>query len=111
LAASAAILVAFFWQEGRAPEPMLPLELFKSRVIAVSSAGNVLIGALLYSITAYVPMFAQAVLGGSPIDAGTILAPILVGWPIASTLSGRLMGRVTHRRPSSRRRPAPAAPR
>jgi len=98
LAASAAILVAFFWQEGRAPEPMLPLELFKSRVIAVSSAGNVLIGALLYSITAYVPMFAQAVLGGSPIDAGTILAPILVGWPIASTLSGRLMGRVTYRR-------------
>jgi len=97
LAGSAAGLALFFWQERRAPEPMLPLDLFKNRLIAVASAGNVLLGALLFSITAYVPMFGQGVLGGTAVDAGSILAPILIGWPIASTLAGRMLLRVGYR--------------
>lgn len=87
----------FLWQERRTPEPMLPLDLFRERLIAVASAGNALIGVLLYAITAYVPMFAQGVQGGTAIDAGTMLTPILVGWPIASTLSGRMLKRVRYR--------------
>ncbi len=91
-------LAAFLWQERRAPEPMLPLSLFRSRVISVSAMGNAIIGAHLFAITAYVPMFAQGVLGGTAIDAGTTLAPILLGWPIASTLAGRLITRVSYRK-------------
>jgi EmrB/QacA subfamily drug resistance transporter len=91
LAGSAAGLAVFVWQERRAAEPMLPLDLFQNRLIAVASAGNFLIGALLYSVTAYVPMFGQGVLGSSAVKAGSILAPILLGWPIASTLAGRLL--------------------
>ena len=63
-------LALFLWQERRAPEPMLPLDLFQNRLIAVASVGNFLIGALLYSLTAYVPMFGQGVLGGSAVKAG-----------------------------------------
>lgn len=90
-------LVVFFWQERRTPEPMLPLDLFQNRLIAVSSAGNALLGALLFALTAYIPMLGQGVLGGTAVDAGTILAPILIGWPIASTLAGRLLLRVGYR--------------
>jgi EmrB/QacA subfamily drug resistance transporter len=97
LAGSAVGLAVFFWQERRTPEPMLPLDLFQNRLIAVASAGNVLLGALLFSITAYVPMFGQGVLGGTAVDAGTILAPILIGWPISSTLAGRLLLKVGYR--------------
>jgi EmrB/QacA subfamily drug resistance transporter len=97
LAGSAAGLAVFFWQERRTPEPMLPLDLFRNRLIAVASAGNVLLGALLFSITAYVPMFGQGVLGGTAVDAGTILAPILIGWPISSTLAGRMLLKVGYR--------------
>jgi len=97
LAGSVLGLVVFLWQERRAPEPMLPLDLFQNRLIAVASAGNLLIGALLYSITAYVPMFGQGVLGGTAVAAGSILAPILLGWPIASTLAGRMLLRVDYR--------------
>jgi EmrB/QacA subfamily drug resistance transporter len=97
LVGAAVSLAVFFWQERRAPEPMLPLDLFENRLIAVASLGNLLLGALLYSITAYVPMFGQGVLGGTAVDAGTILAPILLGWPLASILAGRLMLRVGYR--------------
>jgi EmrB/QacA subfamily drug resistance transporter len=97
LAGAAAGLALFLWQERRAPEPMLPLDLFHNRLIAVASAGNVLLGALLFAITAYVPMFGQGVLGGTAVDAGSMLAPILIGWPIASTLAGRLLLRVSYR--------------
>lgn len=89
---------AFFLRhEARVPEPMLPLDLFRDPVIAVASAGSVAIGAILFSTSAFVPMFAQGVLGGSAIDAGMTLAPVSIGWPIASTLSGYLLLRVGYR--------------
>jgi EmrB/QacA subfamily drug resistance transporter len=97
LAGAVGGLAVFLWQERRTPEPMLPLDLFQNRLIAMASIGNFLIGALLYSLTAYVPMFGQGVLGGSAVAAGTILAPILLGWPIASTLAGRLLLRINYR--------------
>ncbi|HEX7182566.1 MAG TPA: MDR family MFS transporter [Thermoanaerobaculia bacterium] len=97
-AGSAVSLAVFFWQERRAPEPMLPLDLFRNRLIAVASAGNVLLGMILFSITAYVPVFAQGVLGGTAVDAGTVLTPILIAWPLSSTLTGHYLMRVGYRR-------------
>jgi EmrB/QacA subfamily drug resistance transporter len=100
LAGSVTCLGVFLWQENRVSEPMLPLDLFQNRLIAVASLGNAILGALLFSLTAYVPMFGQGVLGGSAVRAGLILAPILFGWPIASTVAGRLLLRVDYRRMS-----------
>jgi hypothetical protein len=97
VAAGLAAFALFLRLERRAPEPMLPLDLFRSRLIAVANAGNALIGALLFSLTAYVPLFAQGVLGGTAVDAGSVLTPILVGWPIASTIAGRLLLRTGYR--------------
>jgi EmrB/QacA subfamily drug resistance transporter len=90
-------LTVFLWQEGRAQEPMLPLELFRIRVIAVASLGGLLMGTLMYVAAAFVPMFTQGVLGGTAIDAGMTLAPMSIGWPIASTASGWLLMRFGYR--------------
>jgi EmrB/QacA subfamily drug resistance transporter len=97
LAVSVAGLGLFILQERRAPEPMLPLELFRNPVIAVSSAGSVVIGTLLFCATAFVPMFAQGVLGGTALDAGITLAPMSIGWPVASTAAGWLLLRAGYR--------------
>lgn len=90
-------IALFIAQERRAPEPMLPLDMFRNPVIAVSSAGSVVIGTILFSATAFVPMFAQGVLGGSALDAGLSLAPMSIGWPLASTAAGWLLLRTGYR--------------
>jgi EmrB/QacA subfamily drug resistance transporter len=88
VAGSGVALLWFLAQERRAPEPMLPLELFRNPVIAVSSLGSVVIGTLMFCASAFVPMFTQGVLGGTAIDAGMTLAPMSIGWPVGSTVSG-----------------------
>ena len=90
-------LALFLLVESRAPEPMLPLELFRNRVIAVASMGGFLMGTVLFCAAAFVPMFTQGVLGGTAIDAGMTLAPMSIGWPIASTTSGWLLAKRGYR--------------
>lgn len=85
---------AFLGVERRAVDPVLPLSLFRSRVISVSSATGFLLGAVMMSVVMYVPLYVQAVLGASPTRAGGSVAPMLVGWPIASALGGRLAFRL-----------------
>ena len=94
---SGAGLLLFFWQENRVPEPMLPLGLFRNPVIAVSSMGSVVLGTILFCAAAFVPLFTQGVLGGTAIDAGMTLAPMSIGWPIASTTAGWLLFRFGYR--------------
>jgi EmrB/QacA subfamily drug resistance transporter len=91
------MLLLFFRQETRAPEPMLPLDLFREPIIAVGSAGAAVIGMLLFAASAYVPVYAQGVLGGTAVDAGLTLAPVSIGWPLASTFAGRMLLRVGYR--------------
>ena len=90
-------MLAFLRQERVAPEPMLPLDLFQNRVIAVASAGSLVLGALLFSLTAFVPMFAQGVLAGTAKEAGIPLIAMSVSWPVGSAVSGRLMNRTGYR--------------
>jgi EmrB/QacA subfamily drug resistance transporter len=96
-AGSLGALALFLWQERRAEEPMLPLDLFRNRIIAVASVGNTLLGTLLFAITAFVPVFAQGVMGGTAMNAGLVLMPILIGWPISSAIAGRYLMRIGYR--------------
>lgn len=95
LAGIAFVLVgAFLYIENRAPDPLLPLHLFKNRVIALSSVMNAAAGGAMFSTLTYVPLFVQGVRHGTPTEAGTSIAPMLVAWPIASFFAGRLVIKV-----------------
>ncbi len=95
---AAAATAAFLAVERRAREPLLPLDLFGQRVIAVSSAAGALLGAAMLGTLTYVPLWVQSVLGLPPTAAGAAIAPMAIGWPIASALSGRLVPRLGYRR-------------
>jgi len=94
---SVALLAAFIWVERRAKEPLLPLDLFRMPVMAVSSVAGTLVGAAMLSTVTFVPLFVQGVLGGSAVEAGSAITPMVVGWPIASAISGRLIPRLGFR--------------
>ncbi len=90
-AISALLMAAFLWQEGRAREPTVPLWLFRNRVIAISSLAGFVGGGLMFGVSSYVPLFAQGVFGGTAIDAGLVLAPMSIGWPLGSVFAGRMI--------------------
>ncbi|MBX3228189.1 MAG: MFS transporter [Labilithrix sp.] len=97
LPASVALAVAFVVVERRAKEAMLPPRLFRERVLAVSGVLSAVTGAAMIGIVTFVPLYAQGVLGASPTEAGATIAPMAVGWPIASAISGRLLARLGFR--------------
>jgi len=94
---SLALGIAFVFVEHRAKEPMLPPHLFKTRVLATSSALSTATGAAMIGIVTFLPLYAQGVLGATPTEAGAAIAPMAVAWPIASAISGRLIPRLGFR--------------
>lgn len=90
--AAAFILLAFFiLVERRAEAPVLSLGLLSRPIIAVPCVAGALAGAVLIGFAAYVPIIVQGAWGGTPIEAGLIVAPLSLGWPVASGFSGRLV--------------------
>jgi EmrB/QacA subfamily drug resistance transporter len=97
LPAAALLLAAFVALERRAAEPVLPLALFRQPVMANATLLGALIGAGMISMVTYVPLYVQGVLGASPTAAGSAITPMVVGWPIASAIGGRVLPRVGFR--------------
>lgn len=83
-------LPLFIWQEKRAPEPLMPLGIWKNRLISVSNIASLTTGAILVGVSSFLPTFVQGVMKQSPIVAGFTLATMSIGWPIASTFAGRM---------------------
>ena len=97
-AAAAVLLAAFVVVESRAAEPVLPLWIFRRRVLNASNSGAFVVGVLLLGLTSYVPLYAQGVLGHGALVSGLALAAMTIGWPIAASTSGRFYLTIGFRR-------------
>ena len=94
LAVAAVVLLAgFFAQERRAPEPVLPLRLFREPVFDVVSATLFLTTCAFFAAIVFLPLFLQRVTGASAVESGLQLLPLL----LAGTLSTAVIGRVVTR--------------
>jgi EmrB/QacA subfamily drug resistance transporter len=91
-------LVAFLFVERTAAEPVLPLWVFRRRILTAGNLVALVVGAMLIGLSSYVPTYVQGVLGTGALVAGLALAALTMGWPIAATLSGRLYMRIGFRR-------------
>jgi len=83
--------------ERRTPEPMLAHRLWRNRFIAIGNLGGFAVGALLMSVSAFLPTYVQGVLGRSAGAAGLVLTAMSVAWTSASIAAGRLMIRTSYR--------------
>jgi len=95
--ASLGLLALFLRQERRFANPMIPLEMFSSRLISVVTGAGVLIGGVMFGVSSYIPLFIQGALDKSPVQAGIAVAPFAIGWPAASIVSGRIILRAGYR--------------
>jgi EmrB/QacA subfamily drug resistance transporter len=96
-ATSVVLLGIFIWQEKRSPEPLIPLDIFRIRLVAVGCLAGFAMGGISIGVSSYVPLFIQGVYGGSATDAGLLLGPMSVSWPIASVISGKLIPALGYR--------------
>jgi EmrB/QacA subfamily drug resistance transporter len=87
------LVVAFFYVEGRAAEPVLPPHLFQNRVFNVTSAVGFVVGFALFGSVTYLPLFLQVVGGSSPTGSGLQILPLMLGLLITSIGSGQLITR------------------
>ena len=93
LVVSVLLIVAFFWVEGHAAEPVLPPHLFKNKVFTVTSAIGFVVGFALFGSVTYLPLFLQVVGGSSPTGSGLQILPLMLGLLITSIGSGQLITR------------------
>ncbi len=96
-AISVFFLALFIVVERRSAAPLLPLALFRGRLITVAALMSFAFGIILFAGDTYIPMYVQGVRDGDALLAGLTLTPISLGWLVGATLSGRLLLRIGYR--------------
>ena len=86
-------LIGFAVRERLAPEPILPLELFRMRIFSVANIVSFVSGIAMFGALAFLPQYMQLVHGVSATMSGLLLLPLLLGLLVMSISSGRYISR------------------
>jgi EmrB/QacA subfamily drug resistance transporter len=92
-ALGAVCLAALIAQEKIAPQPMLPLHLFKNRIFTTAIIITGLASMVMMALTVLVPLAYQMVAGLSPKDAGLRMIAMTLGSVSGSFLAGQAVTR------------------
>lgn len=84
----------FFWQERRAPDPIIHLGLFRNDVFSIAAITTLLGGMVMFGATMFIPLYAQGVLGASATASGAVTTPMTLALVSASAVSGNLASRL-----------------
>jgi len=90
---AAVMFVLFLVFESRAKEPLVPLSLFKNRIVAVGNLVSFLMGIGMFGSIVFVPLYLQGVLGYSATSSGNMQIPQSIAVMISSIIAGQLMSR------------------
>ena len=93
IATAALALTLFILIEKRDVNPIVPLELFRNQIFAVSIGLGFIVMFALFAFTTYLPLYLQIVKGESPTYSGLMLTPMMVGMVLTSFASGHLIAR------------------
>jgi DHA2 family methylenomycin A resistance protein-like MFS transporter len=76
-AGAAVIGLLFVWREARAPQPMLPLSLFRHRMFALTALVGLLFNIAFYGLIFVLSLYFQNVNGWSPFATGVAFVPMM----------------------------------
>jgi DHA2 family methylenomycin A resistance protein-like MFS transporter len=92
--ASAVLIALFVWQEARAPQPMLPLSLFKHRMFALTSLVGLLVNVAIYGLIFVFSLYFQQVNGWSPFVTGLAFVPMMAAVLPVNLIAPRVAERI-----------------
>jgi EmrB/QacA subfamily drug resistance transporter len=92
-ALSVAGIIIFPIIERRSEEPIVPLEIFRNPIVAVSTPIIFLTGFTMFGSIIIIPLFFQGVLGLSATESGSFLTPMVLGQVFGSFSSGQVLAR------------------
>ncbi len=85
--------VIFVLIERNAPEPIMPLGLFKIPAFTTTTIASFVIAMSFMGTVVYLPLYLQLGLGMQATNSGLLLLPLMAGLITAATLSGRYVTR------------------
>jgi EmrB/QacA subfamily drug resistance transporter len=86
-------LAGFVVRERLAPEPILPLGLFRMQIFTVANIVSFISGVAMFGALAFLPQYLQLVHGVSATESGLLLLPLLIGLLAMSISSGLYISR------------------
>lgn len=95
-----AVILLIFWFvriERTAAEPIIPLELFRNKVVSLAMVIGFFAGVAMFGAISFVPLYAQGSRGVSATAAGSMLTPLMLAWVTSSVVGGRLLLKVGSR--------------
>lgn len=92
-AGAAGTTLLFVAVERRAPEPIIPLHLFRDSIFNITGLVGAVIGVALFGAASYLPTYLQMVDGASATESGLLMLPMMGGIVGASVVSGQLISR------------------
>jgi DHA2 family methylenomycin A resistance protein-like MFS transporter len=92
--ASAVLAMLFVWQESRAPQPMLPLSLFRHRMFALTSLVGLLVNVAFYGLIFVFSLYFQRVNGLSPFATGLAFLPMMGAVLPVNLIAARVTERI-----------------
>jgi EmrB/QacA subfamily drug resistance transporter len=89
--------IVFLIVETKVTEPIISFWMFKNRLFATSQILAFLYGGTFIILSVFIPIFIQAVFGGSATSAGLVLTPMMLGSVAGSAVGGIFQTKVSYR--------------
>jgi EmrB/QacA subfamily drug resistance transporter len=90
---AAVMLVVFGLVESRAIEPIIPLSLFRNRIVSVSVVAMSIMSVGMFGTILFIPLYIQGVIGTDATDSGTVLMPLMITMIGSSVIAGQIISR------------------
>jgi EmrB/QacA subfamily drug resistance transporter len=87
------LAVVFVFVELRAPEPIIPMHLFRIPTFTIGNSFNFMVGVAMFGAIVFLPLYLQAAKGMSPTESGLGMLPMVFGLFTMSLFSGRYITR------------------
>jgi hypothetical protein len=88
-----AALVAAVVVELHAPEPVVPMTLFRNRTVVLAVLGSIVLGLVMFGGSMFLGQYFQVARSYAPTEAGLLTLPLVGGLMLSSTVSGQLISR------------------